>query len=75
MNKVILMGRLTRDPEVDVYKRQVELKLDHFYDEAYLMLRFNDGIPGKVTGGELEHVTGNLYLLHAVNDEVTIEKK
>ena len=39
------------------------------------MLRFNDGIPSKVTGGELEHVTGNLYLLHAVNDEVTIEKK
>ena len=61
--------------EKNVTDKSVELKLDHFYDEAYLMLRFNDGIPGKVTGGELEHVTGNLYLLHAVNDEVTIEKK
>ena len=61
--------------EKNVTDKSVELKLDHFYDEAYLMLRFNDGIPGKVTGGELEHVTGNLYLLYAVNDEVTIEKK
>ena len=61
--------------EKNVTDKSVELKLNHFYDEAYLMLRFNDGIPGKVTGGELEHVTGNLYLLHAVNDEVTIEKK
>ena len=61
--------------EKNVTDKSVELKLDHFYDEAYLMIRFNDGIPGKVTGGELERVTGNLYLLHAVNDEVTIEKK
>lgn len=61
--------------EKNVTDKSVELKLNHFYDEAYLMLRFNNGIPGKVTGGELEHVTGNLYLLHAVNDEVTIEKK
>ena len=66
-------GALTYEKHVT--DKSVELKLDHFYDEAYLMLRFNDGIPGKVTGGELEHVTGNLYLLHAVNDEVTIEKK
>ena len=55
--------------------KSVELMMNQFYDEAFLMLRFNNGIPGKVTGGELEHVTGNLYLLHAVNDEVTIEKK
>ena len=66
-------GALTYEKHVT--DKSVELKLNHFYDEAYLMLRFNDGIPGKVTGGELEHVTGNLYLLHAVNDEVTIEKK
>ena len=45
-----------------------------FYDEAYLMVRINDGTPGQVTGGELTNVTGNLYLLHAQESEVVIER-
>lgn len=48
------------------------LKLDGFYDEAYLMVRLNDDGTPTVTGGELEHVTGNLYLLHATSADIVI---
>lgn len=51
----------------------IELKLGNVYDEAYLMLRVNEGTPGKVTGGKLVHVTGNLYLLQAREDQIMIE--
>lgn len=39
------------------------------------MVRFNSNKPGDVTGGSLEHLTGNLYLLHATSSTVTIAKK
>lgn len=37
--------------------------------------RANEGTPGRVTGGELTHLTGNLYLLKANADTIHIEKK
>lgn len=49
------------------------ITLGGFYKEAYLMVRINDGQPGAVTGGTLENVTGDLYLLHATSDEIRIE--
>ena len=55
-------------------KRSIELKLKNFYDEAYFMVRINEGTPGEVSGGKLTHLTGNLYLLQAKEPTVTIEK-
>lgn len=51
------------------------LTLGNFVDEAWLFFRANEGTPGKVTGGELTRLTGNLYLLKANADTVRIEKK
>ena len=57
-----------------VTEQSIELKLKNFYDEAYFMVRINEGIPGEVSGGKLTHLTGNLYLLQAKEPTVTIEK-
>lgn len=50
----------------------LHVNLGGFYKEAYLMVRLNEGAPGEITGGELTHLTGNLYLLHATADEIRI---
>lgn len=49
------------------------ITLGGFYKDAYLMIRLNDSEPGVVTGGTLEKVTGDLYLLHAITDEIRVE--
>ena len=59
------------DTSADVWT----LSLGNFHDEAWLMFRANNGEPGAVTGGELTHLTGNLYLLKANDMTVTIERK
>ena len=41
-------------------------------DNAQLMVRFNEEEPDQVTGGTLIHLTGDLYLLEATSDTVTI---
>ena len=51
------------------------LSLGNFVDEAWLLFRANDGTPGEVTGGRLTHLTGDLYLLKADSDSITIERK
>lgn len=66
-------GALTIDKEIT--ENQIKLHLGNFYDEAYLMVRINDGKPGEVDGGELTHLTGNLYLLHAQKRDVVIRKE
>ncbi|MDR0943406.1 MAG: DUF2194 domain-containing protein [Ruminococcus sp.] len=43
-----------------------------FYDEAYLFVRLNESFPGSVTGGELTHLDGSLYLLRADSAQVEI---
>ena len=52
-----------------------ELTLGNFKDEAWLLFRANGGVPGRVTGGELTPLTGNLYLLRADAATVEIERK
>lgn len=64
-------GALTVEKEKK--ENEVIFHLGNFYDEAYLMVRMNLGTPGEVSGGELTQVTGNLYLLHALNADVTID--
>ena len=39
------------------------LTLGDFTDEAWLLFRANEGVPGRVTGGQLTCLTGELYLL------------
>ncbi len=51
------------------------LSLGNFHDEAWFMFRANDGEPGTVAGGEITHLTGNLYLVKANDSTVTIERK
>lgn len=51
------------------------LNLGNFHDEAWLMFRANNGEPGAVSGGEIKHLTGSLYLVKATDKTVTIERK
>lgn len=51
------------------------LGLGNFHDEAWLMFRANNGEPGAVTGGEITHLTGDLYLVKATDKTVIIARK
>lgn len=50
----------------------INLELGSFSKEAYLMLRLNEGKLATIEGGECENITGNLYLIHALQDEIKI---
>lgn len=50
----------------------LKLTLDGFRGEAWIMLRFNEGTPGKTEGGNLEKLQDGLYLLNAQESTVTI---
>ena len=50
----------------------MEISIGNFYDEAQLMVRFNERRPAGVEGGTLEQLTDTLYLLQADSPEVTI---
>lgn len=55
----------------------MELRFANFQDEAWLLVRFNEWEPDlqKVTGGKLEKLQGNLYLLEAEEETVSVPKK
>lgn len=57
----------------EVSESQIRFQIKNLYDQAYFLVRFNQGKPGKTTGGTLEHITGDLYLLCAESEEVHIE--
>ena len=65
-------GALTVDKEIT--EKEIRLHLGNLYDEAYLMVRINEGEPGEVTGGELVNIIGNLYLLRAEESDVVIAR-
>lgn len=52
-----------------------DLKLGNLTDQGWLIFRANDGTPGRVRGGSLTKLTGNLYLLKATSATVHIERK
>lgn len=52
----------------------ISLRFGGFWDEAYLLMRFNEGAPGEITGGTAEHISGDFYLLRATSSQVTIKK-
>lgn len=51
------------------------LDIHNFHDHAYFFTRFNVGSPGKITGGKLTLLTGDLYLLEASSEHIEIEVK
>ncbi|MDO5416484.1 MAG: DUF2194 domain-containing protein [Lachnospiraceae bacterium] len=59
----------------EIGEEQMTLQVENLYEEAYFFLRFNENEkrPGTVTGGELTHLTGNLYLLRALEQTITIK--
>ena len=60
-------------PDVVYEQGSMTVKISNFYDEVQLMIRINSKkTPSVKDGGELTHITGNLYLLKATKDTVTI---
>ena len=57
-----------------VEETELYLTVDGLQDEAYFMLRANEGSLGEVSGGELTHMTGDLYLLRALEPEIVIQR-
>ena len=51
----------------------ITLSFQNLYDEAYMIIRFNKQNPSEITGGTLENLTGNLYLLHVKEPVVMIQ--
>lgn len=51
----------------------VVVHVEHLYDHAFFLIRFNENEPSTVIGGALTHLTGDLYLLEAKADKVTIK--
>ena len=51
------------------------LTLGNFVDEAWLLFRANEGVPGHVTGGTLTKLTDTLYLLKAAAPTVHIRRQ
>lgn len=58
-----------------ITKDKVTIKIKNFSDEAQLMIRFNKDKPKDIKGGKLTHITGNLYLISANKDTVTVSVK
>lgn len=56
----------------EITEQSMTIRLNDFYDEASFMVRFNEKEPGEVTGGTLTKLTGDLYLLTATAQTVTI---
>ena len=62
-------------PHINVGAANMKITIDNFYDDAQFLVRFNEKQPDTVQGGKLTPVTGNLYLLDADTDTVTISFK
>lgn len=59
-------------PETQILEDRMVVHIQNFYDDAQFLVRFNTKQPGKVTGGKLTHLTGNLYLLQADQETVDV---
>lgn len=62
-------------PHTVVREKNVTITIDHFNDDAQLLVRFNMGTPVDVQGGTLTRMAGDLYLLSATRSvvEITLE--
>lgn len=62
-------------PHTEIGQNYMEISIDHFYDNAQFMIRFNEKQPDVIVGGSLTHLTGDLYILEATKDTVTVSFK
>ncbi|MEG1781260.1 MAG: DUF2194 domain-containing protein [Clostridium sp.] len=73
-----IAGAVERYNDLSLWKMDTPddfyLTVDGLYDDAYFFVRVNKGELGDVTGGDLTHLTGNLYLLHVEKPEVVIKR-
>lgn len=60
-------------PHTELQSDAMIVTIENFYDEAQFLVRFNEHTPDSVIGGELTHITGNLYLLSASEAVVTVK--
>lgn len=51
---------------------EIALDLDGFYDEAWIMVRINDGTPSSIRNGSLTKLSDTLYLVKADSSQVSI---
>lgn len=58
--------------EKEMTDNKMTISINDFYDEAQFMVRFNEQKPGTVEGAKITHLTGDLYLLQATKDTVTV---
>ena len=59
-------------PHLEKNRDNMVLTIENFHDQAFFMVRFNEKKPVDVKGGKLTHLTGDLYLLEAGKDTVTV---
>ncbi len=62
-------------PHTELAQDKLTISINNFYDDAQFMVRFNSKEPNKVLGGSLTHLSGNLYILDANKDTVTVTFK
>ena len=71
-----LTGAVQRYDALQIHREEtgnrINLSLGGFCDEAWFYLRVNDGRPGHMTGGSYTEVLDGLYLVRAVQPELTI---
>lgn len=61
-------------PRVSREGKTIRIELDGFHDKAWLMLRLNGDEVRSVRGAQATKLNGNLYLLEATDDEVTVTR-
>ncbi len=59
-------------PKTEIFNDKMVLTIENFYDDAQFLVRFNEKTVKEISGGRLTHQTGNLYLLEADKETVTI---
>ena len=59
-------------PHKEISGDQMVITIENFVDDAQFMVRFNEKLPKSVKGGELTHLTGDLYSLEANKSTVTV---
>ncbi len=62
--------KLSVDRELE--NKQLLVRLGGFSGEAEFLMRVNEGKVERVEGGTFELITGNLYAVHAVTDEIKV---
>ena len=77
LNGSEMSAAIQRYAAVSMHTEPIEdgivVHVNQLHDAAFFLIRFNEHEPASVDGGELTHLTGNLYLLEAKVDKITIK--